>query len=379
MATSWDVIVVGLGAMGSAAVHQLSQRGRRVLGIEQFTPGHALGSSHGRSRIIREAYFEDPRYVPLVQRAYTLWSELEAASGTTVFRQTGGLMLGTESSDVVTGARLSAELHGLPHERLDAAAIRARFPAFRPRDEDVAIFEPRAGMLAPEAAILAQVTLAEQGGATIRRDEAMLSWRAIGDAVEVTTTRGTYQCGQLILSVGAWVTKVLRDLALPFVVQRNVLYWFDPVANAPQFSPEQFPIFIHEVRTDLAFYGFPDTGDGMKLALHHHGAAVDPDTIDRTVSGAEVDFVRTIIRQFLPDADGPLRETGVCMYTNLPDDHFIIDRHPAHPAVIVASPCSGHGFKFSSAIGEVLANMATGSRVDFDISLFSIDRFAASR
>lgn len=376
MANTWDVIVVGLGAMGSATLHQLAHRGHRVLGIEQFSPGHARGSSHGKSRIIREAYFEDPRYVPLVQRAYQLWHELEVESGLTVFHQTGGLMLGAAASDVVTGARLSAELHGLPHELLSHEQVQRRFPAFRLRPGDIAVFEPRAGTLAPERAITAYTALAVRHGATVLRDETMLSWRAVGDSVEVTTGSGTYRAGRLVLTVGAWAGKVFADLQLPFVVQRNVLYWFDPAANAAWFAPGRLPVFIHEIRPDLTWYGFPDTGDGMKLALHHHGETADPDFLNRTVTDAEVDFVRAVIAEYMPDANGALRDTAVCMYTNLPDDHFIIDAHPEHAAVIVASPCSGHGFKFSSAIGEVLADMATGTPVTFDTSLFSIARFA---
>jgi sarcosine oxidase len=377
MANTWDVIVVGLGAMGSATLHQLAHRGHRVLGIEQFTPAHGFGSSHGKSRIIREAYFEDPRYVPLVQRAYELWSRLEAESGVHVFQQTGGLMMGAPDSDVVSGARRSAELHGLPHEILSAAMVRERFPAFRPRDGDIAILEPRAGTLAPERAITAFVDLAVQHGATIRSDEALRSWRMNGDGVEVTTTRGTYTAGRLVLTVGAWASTLLRDLALPFVVQRNALYWFAPVAHAEWFTPAHFPIFIHEIEPGLAWYGFPDSGDGIKVALHHHGEVTHPDAVRRTVTEPEVAFVRGIVEQYMPDANGSLLDTAACMYTNLPDDHFIIDVHPDAPSVIVASPCSGHGFKFSSALGEVLADMATDRTVSFDTSLFSLSRFAS--
>ncbi len=376
MANTYDVIVVGLGAMGSATLHQLSRRGLRVLGLEQFTPAHARGSSHGKSRIIREAYFEDPRYVPLVQHAYTLWAELEAESGVTVFHQTGGLMIGAPDSEVVTGARLSAELHGLAHEMLSADDLRQRFPLFHVRDIDVAVYEPRAGMLAPEKAITAFVDLARRQGAEVRSEEAMLSWRAVGDGVEVTTTQGTYQAGRLVLTVGAWAGKVFAELELPFVVQRNVLYWFDPVAHAEQFTPERFPIFIQDLEPGLAWYGFPDTGDGVKLALHHFGETTDPDALRRTVSETEVAFMRDVIARHMPDANGALRESAACMYTNVPDDHFVIDVHPDHPAVIVASPCSGHGFKFSSALGELLAEMAMGVPVSFDTSLFSLARFA---
>jgi sarcosine oxidase len=378
MANTCDVIVVGLGAMGSATLHQLARRGVRALGIEQFSPGHDRGSSHGRSRIIREAYFEDPRYVPLVQRAYELWAELERDSGVPLLRQTGGLMLGAPDSTVVRGAKLSAELHGLPHAYLHAPAIRERFPAFRARPHDVGVFEPRAGVLAPETAITTFIARAEQLGATVRRDEAMQSFRTTGDGVEVTTSAGVYRASRLVLSVGAWVGAVLRELALPFVVQRNVLYWFDASRNPAQFSPATFPVFIHEISDTLAFYGSPDTGDGIKLALHHHGETTDPDHLRRTVSDAEIAFVRSVIAEYIPDANGTLRSAAACMYTNLPDDHFIIDTHPSHPAVIVASPCSGHGFKFSSAIGEVLADMATDRPARFDISLFALSRFVSA-
>ena len=377
MLNTWDTIVVGLGAMGSATLHQLAKRGRRVLGIEQFTPGHARGSSHGKSRIIREAYFEDPRYVPLVQRAYECWHALEAESGVTVLRQTGGLMLGAPGSEVVSGARRSAALHGLSHEVIDAVEVRRRYPAFRPAEHEIGVVEPRAGMLAPELAITTFTELAQRNGATIQTDEALMSWRPNGDGVQVSTTKGTYRAATLILTVGAWAGKVFGELSLPLTVQRNVLHWFTPRQNAEQFAPEQFPIFIHDHGDGPAWYGFPDTGDGVKLALHHHGDVADPDALRHHVRDDEVELVRTIVRRFMPDADGPLRASQPCMYTNVPDDHFIIDRHPDHASVIVASPCSGHGFKFSSAIGEVLADMATGDRVAFDTSLFSLARFSA--
>ncbi len=377
MANSFDVIVVGLGAMGSATLHQLAHRGHRVLGLEKFAPGHAHGSSHGKSRIIREAYFEDPRYVPLVQRAYECWRALEAESGVTVLRQTGGLMIGAPDSDVVSGATLSAKLHDLPHEMLTASDLRARYPAFRPNADDVAVFEPRAGMLAPELAITTYVELARREGAIAKSGEAMRSWRAVGDGVEVTTDRDVYTAAKLVLTVGAWAGTVLEELGVPFVVQRNVLYWFTPAAHPEYFTPERFPIFIHDLAPGLTSYGFPDTGDGVKLALHHFGENADPDALRKMVSEGEVAFMRTVLQQYMPDANGPLREAQACMYTNVPDDHFVIDVHPAHPAVIVASPCSGHGFKFSSALGEVLADMATNRPVAFDTSLFSLARFSA--
>ena len=376
MADTYDVIVVGLGAMGSATLHQLAHRGFRVLGIEQFAPGHANGSSHGKSRIIREAYFEDPRYVPLVQRAYECWRALEAESGVEIFRQTGGLMLGPPESDVVSGALLSARLHNLPHEVIAADEVRRRYPAFRPGPSDIGVIEPRAGMLAPEKAITAFVEVAQRSGrATIRSNEALLSWRVVGEGISVTTTHGTYAGDRLVLTVGAWSGTILRELGVPFVAQRNVLYWFEPAANQEFFTPERFPVFLQELGPGLTSYGFPDTGDGVKIALHHFGESVDPDALRRTVNDDEIAFIRSLLAKHMPDANGTLRDAAACMYTNVPDNHFVIDWHPAHSNVVLASPCSGHGFKFASALGEVLASMVTGTRVDFDTSLFSLARF----
>ncbi|MCC7052002.1 MAG: N-methyl-L-tryptophan oxidase [Gemmatimonadaceae bacterium] len=373
----WDVIVAGLGAMGSATLHQLAHRGLKVLGIDRYAPPHDHGSSHGRSRIIREAYFEDPRYVPLVQRAYQCWRAIELESGMSIFRQTGGLMLGSRDSTVVRGARHSAELHGLAHEVLTADEVRHRYPAFHLRDDDVGILEPRAGMLDPELAISTCIDLALVHGAELRTGEAVRAWRAVASGIEVETEHGRHHADRLVLTVGAWTGAMCPGLSLPLVVQRNLLYWFDPVRDHAAFAPARFPVFIHELSADLTWYGFPDTGDGVKLALHHHGVPADPDTLQRTVTDAEVAFMREVVAAYMPDANGALRDTAACMYTNLPDSHFLIDTHPQHAGVIVASPCSGHGFKFASAIGEVLADMATGQPVAFDTSLFSLDRFRA--
>jgi sarcosine oxidase len=372
-----DVIVAGLGAMGSQALLHLARRGLRVAGFDRFAPPHAFGSSHGKSRIIREAYFEDPRYVPLVQRAYALWADLEAATGTTLLRQTGGVCYGPPDGVLVQGARRSAELHGLPHEVLDADALRRRYPVLIPEPSWEGVVEPRAGMLAPEACIGAALQVAERVGARIHRDEPVHSWRVDGDAVTVTTTKGTYRAARLVLSTGAWMGEVLRDLSLPLTVQRNVLFWFTAADRAADFAPDRFPVFLGELGDGTMWYGFPDTGDGVKVAFHQHGAVATADGVDRTVSPGEVEAMRARLARHLPAANGALRETAVCVYTNTPDEHFVIDRHPSAPAVIVASPCSGHGFKFSSAIGEVLADLATDRAPAFDLSPFSLARFAS--
>ncbi|MCU0647477.1 MAG: N-methyl-L-tryptophan oxidase [Gemmatimonadaceae bacterium] len=373
-----EVIVAGLGAMGSCALHHLARRGHRVMGVDRFAPPHAMGSSHGKSRIIREAYFEDPRYVPLVQRAYECWAALEAESGVRLFRQTGGLMLGPPDGTLVRGARLSADLHGLPHELLDAREVARRFPAFRPEADWVGVWEPRAGMLHPERAIESALTMARAHGAEVRTHETVLGWDAIPGGVEVTTTSGRHRAAALIVSVGAWTAPLLADLALPLVVQRNVLHWFAPAAHAEHFTPEALPIFINEIEPGHSWYGFPDTGDGVKLARHHYGAATTADLAERTVAPNEVAEMRTVVARYMPDANGTHRESAACLYTNAPDEHFLIGRHPRQANVIVASPCSGHGFKFASAIGEILGDLATERTPTFDMSLFAIDRFAAA-
>ena len=375
-----DVIVVGLGAMGSAAAFHLARRGARVLGLDRFAPPHDRGSSHGRSRIIREAYFEDPLYVPLVRRAYELWEELEIATGAQIFRQTGGLMLGPRDGTVVAGALARARQHGLPVEELSAPEVARRFPGFRPTVDMVGVWEPRAGYLVPERAVAAHLALAARHGAELRTGESVLRWEAGGDRVEVATAGGaTYVARRLVLAAGAWMRDLLGPaLDLPLVVERQVQHWFRPARDAELFAPERFPIFICEHAPGRAWYGFPDAGDGVKAALHHQGEpAADPSALRREVAPAEVDAVRALLRTFLPAADGPRLESTVCMYTNTPDEHFVLDVHPAHPEVVVASPCSGHGFKFSSAIGELVADLATSGRTGFDLTPFRVSRFPA--
>ncbi|HET7457045.1 MAG TPA: N-methyl-L-tryptophan oxidase, partial [Gemmatimonadaceae bacterium] len=318
--------------------------------------------------------------VPLVQRAYALWEELERLSGRRILVRTGGLMLGPRDGVVVAGALASARTHGLSYEELSAAEVARRVPGIRPPADAVGVWEPRAGFLDPEAAIEAHLALAASSGAELRTGEAVLRWGVSGGVAEVTTTHARYRGRRLVLAAGAWMRDLLLpELALPLVVERNVMHWFRPERPTDLFSAERFPIFIHEYAPGLAWYGFPDVGDGVKLALHHHGTPVDdPDALRRDVAADEVAHVRTLLRAFTPAADGPVVQSAVCMYTNTPDDHFVIDAHPAHPEVIVASPCSGHGFKFSSAVGELLAQMVTTGRSAFDLTPFRISRFRGS-
>jgi sarcosine oxidase len=365
-----DVAIVGLGAMGSAAALDLSRRGADVIGFDRHTPPHTFGSSHGDSRIIREAYFEDPVYVPMVQRAFELWRELERASGAALLAQTGGLMIGVPGSVLVEGALRSARSHGLQHAVLSANEIRARFPALNPEPEMVGVWEPRAGVLAPEACVKAQLEQAQRCGATLRFDEPVERWQADEGGVGVFTARGRCSARHLILSAGACIGSLLPALQLPLRIERQVQLWFAPLANADAFSPARCPIHLWQIDGERFFYGFPDQGAGIKMAFHHGGEETSAECVRRDVTAAEVEAVRHAVRRFVPAADGELRAAVTCLYTNTPDEHFWIDRHPQLSNVLVASACSGHGFKFAPVIGEILADLMQHQTPRFDLGLF---------
>ena len=365
-----DVAIVGLGAMGSAAAFELSRRGVDVVGFDRFAPPHAFGSSHGDSRIIREAYFEDPVYVPMVQRGFELWRELQRLSGTALLEQTGGLMIGAPGSALVEGARRSAQVHGLEHAMLSADDIRARFPVLNPESGMVGVWEPRAGVLAPEACVAAHLALARHQGAILRFDEPVDHWHAEADHIGVFTGLGRYNARQVIISAGAWVSSLLPALRVPFSIERQVLHWFEPIDDAESFAPRRCPIHLWQFDGDRFFYGFPDRGAGVKVAFHHGGEATTADRAHREVTPADVDAIRAAVRRFVPAADGRCRGSVVCLYTNTPDEHFWIDRHPGQPNVLVASPCSGHGFKFAPVIGEILADLVEGRPARFDLDRF---------
>lgn len=381
--TNFDVIVIGLGGMGSATVYQLAQRGQRVLGLEQFTPPHNRGSSHGKSRIIRQAYFEHPSYVPLVLRAYELWQQLEQETNQSILSLTGGLMLGRANSTIVQGSLHSAQQHRLAYELLDTADIHKRFPLLLPDPETVALYEPNAGFVRPERAISAYLQQATQFGATLRFQEPVLDWDATDQGVQVITPFAQYQAAKLVIAPGAWATQMLK-LDLPLVVERQVLYWFEPLSNLEQFKAEHLPIYVWETQDGTQFYGFPAHGDrseGVKVSFFRGGQIerrCTPATIDRTVHEAEIETMRKCLKQYIPTLNGRLVDTVICMYTTTPDEHFVIGLHPDYPQVVIASPCSGHGFKFASVIGEILADLAIEAHTHHPLDLFQPSRFEHS-
>jgi sarcosine oxidase len=376
---TYDAIILGLGAMGSSAAMRMTRVGKRVLGLEQFGVAHHRGSSHGRSRMIRMAYYEHPDYVPLLRRAYELWDELSSLAEEPLLFRTGGLYLGPPECEVIAGARRSAAEHLLPIEVLDRRAVERRFPQFRPDEGMIGVFEPSAGFLLPERVIAANLRLAESAGATIKTGERVIDWRARSDGVEVITDRAAYEGKCLILAAGAWMADLCRlpMLASRLHVTRQASAWFQPLRN--DLSIGTMPVWGIDHPSGGLLYGFPvhpaDDG-GLKAALHLPGPEADPDSLDRSEHPHDIDLIRATLDRHLPNAAGTLARHCVCMYTNTPDGHFILDRHPDHANVFLASCCSGHGFKFASVIGEVLADLACGSGSNAPIGFLSMGRFA---
>ncbi|MGH3321119.1 MAG: N-methyl-L-tryptophan oxidase [Streptosporangiaceae bacterium] len=375
----YDVIVVGLGGMGSAAAYRLAERGQRVLGLERFWPAHDQGSSHGGSRIIRQAYFEDPAYVPLVLRAYELWEQVRRDAGRDVLTITGGLMIGAPDSRTVAGSVRSAEQWGLDHELLDAAQIRRRFPTMAPDDDTVGLYEPKAGFVVPESGVAAHLRLAERAGADLRYDEPVLEWRAGGGSVTVRTPDGAYTAAELVVCPGAWAPELLADLGVSFRVERYAQFFFAPTGGPGPYLPDRHPIFVWEGTGGRQFYGFPALGEpepAAKVAFFRGGQPCTPDTIDRVVHPEEVEDMRAFVAPRIPTLPGRFVDAVTCMYTVSPDEHFIIARHPAHDRVTVACGFSGHGFKFASVVGEILADLAVDGSTSHPVELFDPRRLA---
>ena len=370
-----DVAVIGLGVTGGAALLQLARRGRRVVGFEQFTPGHDRGSSHGETRIIRLGYFEHPSYVPLVRAALPLWRALERDSGQSLLHITGIVEIGAPDGTLVAGTLSSARTHGLAHEVLDAAGVMRRFPAFRLPPDFVGVLQPDAGILAAEAAVHAQVALARAAGADIRANERVLAIEPTAAGVRIVTERAIVDAGQAIVAAGAWLPQLLPGFPVALRVTRQVIGWFEP-ADPAIFSRDRCPIFMIDT-TEGIFYGFP-AGErpGIKFAKHHHAdATVDPAKPTPPLDSGDEALLRAALATYVPSLNGRLVASQTCRYTMTPDGDFIIDRLPGAPAIIVASPCSGHGFKFAPVLGEVLADLVTAGTTGHDISRFRISRF----
>ncbi len=370
---TYDAIVVGLGGMGSATAYHLARRGQRVLGLEAHERLHKLGSSHGRSRIIREAYFEAPQYVPLVRRSYELWRELEAESGRRLLRITGGINIGPPGGALVTGALASVREHSIPHEYLDASEIVSRFPALDPPEDFAAVYEPTAGALDPEACVSAHLDLAASLGAELRFDEPVAEWCADGSGVRVRTALSEYRAISLVLAPGPWAGRLLADLRLPLRVVRKVVAHFEP-EHPELLAPPACPVFLWEVPEGV-YYGLPHLeGQGVKFGRHDGGEECFPEAVRREVEDAEVEELRRVLRRYVPGAAGRELERLTCLYTMTPDEHFVVDHHPEHEQVVFCCGFSGHGFKFSCVVGEALADLITSGRTGHPIGFLSVAR-----
>jgi len=384
MATSnsFDVIVLGAGAMGSAAAYHLAQRGKRVLLLEQFAIGHDRGSSHGSSRIIRYSY-NHPAYIALSKAAFPMWFALEQEAGEKLYTRTGGLDFGPpdEESLIDTGIAMTAS--GIEYETLSSAEASKRFPQFRFPDDWLILYQEETGMMAATRCVLAHVRLAKQHGAAVIDNSPVVNLTIRPDSVEVHTRTDSYTAAKLVIATGAWAGAMFEtlDLNLPLMPLRTQPVFFQP-ENSADYQPGRFPCYIAHTFSQYAHmgYGLPDAdGIGVKIATHGGRAVNDPSQINYTPYDEEVEMARAFARKHIPGAaDAPVGDTHACIYTMTPDEHFIIDLHPAYSHVVVSSACSGHGFKFSTLIGSILADLAIDGHTEHDISLFSATRFGDS-
>jgi sarcosine oxidase len=375
----FDVIVVGCGGMGSAAAFELARRGRRVLALEQFNLVHDRGSSHGHTRIIRQAYYEHPDYVPLVRRAYARWHDLEQLHGVPLLTSCDCLSIGRGDSELIQGVNASAIQHKLPIESLSPTELRERYPQFRFAEDFVGILERTAGFLYVEDCVRAHLLEAKRCGAVIRETEIVRSWNASGAGVQVSTDRGNYSAAKLVLTAGPWATSVLGASGVPLRVMRQVPLWFG-TRDDSAYRRDRFPLYIADTPRGY-FYGFPVLdGNGAKVAQHYGAPELNgPDEIARDLTANDEEPVRAFLRDYLPGVDGPVRRSAVCIYTLTPDRHFVIDLHPEQANVAIATGFSGHGFKFASVVGEILADLADTGHTQQPISLFRAGRFIANQ
>jgi sarcosine oxidase len=375
MTSNFDVIVIGVGGMGSTACFELARRGLHVLGLEQFPLVHELGSSHGQTRIIRTAYYEHPNYVPLLRRAFARWYELERLRGVHLLTECGCLSLGKPDSEVVAGVRAAAVQHHLPIELLVGNALPKRFPQFRFSDDYVGVLEQQAGFLYVEECVRAHIEAARNYGAEIHAEEPVREWRSNGNEVTVTTDTGEYRAARLVLTAGPWAGQLLAQHGAHLRVMRQTLLWFS-TEDDRRFQRDCFPIFIAEV-PEGHFYGLPAIDNaGLKIA-RHYGAPelISPEEINRDPRPEDEIPVRAFLNEHLPQVNGPLRRAQTCIYTLSPDRHFIIDLHPEHKNVALAAGFSGHGFKFASVVGEILADLVEKGQTERPIDMFRFNRF----
>jgi sarcosine oxidase len=370
----YDAIVLGAGGVGSAALYELARRGLRAIGIDRFAPPHDRGSSHGQTRVIRQAYFEHPDYVPLLLESYRMWRELEQATGLSLLHEIGLVQLGPPDGAVVSGVLTSARLHGLPVESMSASDVEKRWPGLRASDEFVAVFEPRGGYLLVEDCVRAHLAAAKAAGAELLANAEVIDWSANDREVSVVTTNGEFTAATLVVTAGAWSTKMLAGLSLPLTVRRKSLIWFDAPSGDYDVN-SGMPIYLFETLGGV-FYGFPKLDlRGVKVGEHSGGVSLDdPLAVDRNVLPTEQQSLERFLRRHLPGVPTRITDHTVCLYTMSPDEHFLVDHHPRHPNVAFAAGLSGHGFKFAPVLGQALADLVLDRLSALPIDFLSLDR-----
>lgn len=383
MTARFDVAILGLGAMGSAAAAHLAARGVSVIGFDAHFPAHDLGSSHGDSRLIRLGYFEDPSYVPLLQRAYANWRAMESRLREDILTITGVLQIGLPDSKIVSGTRKSSEMHGLASETIAAKALRLRHPAFAIDDEEIAVLDPQGGYLRPEAAVMGYVKLAATDGAVLHFGEKVTAIRPEADGISIETATGRYSAGKVIVATGSWIADLVPELAGKAMPIKQVVAWYQPTDGFIA-TPQRMPAFIRDEGDEGSYFGFPAIGvDGIKVGRHaHFMEPIDPHAPNPPVNARDTDLLDAFVRHRLPMAAGMRVRATTCRYTMLPSEDFLIDLLPSDSRIVVASPCSGHGFKFTSVVGEILADLALdgGTRLPIDaFSFAAMERFIAAK
>lgn len=375
MSETFDLAVIGLGAMGSAALSFAAARGVKAIGIEAHYPAHALSSSHGDSRLIRLGYFEDPSYVPLLQRAYENWRTLEARLRADILTVTGVLQIGSPDSKIVSGTRASCDLHGLAHEILDPEAMARRYPAFVLDEDEIGLLDPQGGYIRPEAAVMGYLKLAAEDGAALHFGEKVTAIEPDDAGVTVVSDTGRYRAKRVIVATGAWVAELVPQLVPHAVPIRQVVAWYQPQDGFVA-QPQRMPCFIRDDRAGGSFFGFPAIGiDGVKIGRHaHFREPIDPKLPNPPVNDTDTALLDDFARRRLPLAAWQRARATTCRYTMLPSEDFLLDFMPGAANVVVSSACSGHGFKFTSVIGEILSDLALDGGSRLPTGLFSFER-----
>ena len=378
MSMIYDVAVVGLGGMGSAAAATCARRGLRTVGIEQFSPAHALGSSHGRTRLIRQAYYENPAYVPMLRRAYDLWRALEAETGEELLRITGLLLAGRNDSPVIVGSAASARAHGIAIEELDARGIAQRFPMMRPLPDEVGVYEASGGVVFPEKTVDLMLRLAEKAGADLHFGRALKRIAFDDSVITIELDNGAdVHAQKLVLAMGAWFQAMPDLFTVRLRIQRNVQAWFTPASDA--FDVRTCPAFlIDRPGLPVPLYGMPNLGDGVKAAFHGLGPTTSAESLDREIHKSDVAPIQAALNMWMPGAGFAFREASACMYSLTPDEQFVIGLRPGDARVVLAGGFSGHGFKFVPVVGEIVADLVENGTTSFDIGFLSPNRFVSS-